>query len=584
MGIQDYRTLVAPTGGAAQTAASLFAQTPLWLTPERYKTDTQAIYADAGDSANYSGATNWAPYFDAMRQEILSLAQQVEWGYSPEYRLRCGIAFQPGKRYRVNAPINWTALPARGFQVHGNGAWIVSGFSGAGALLDLIGTLGWTIDGLNTESDSNLAPWFHRLIGRKTSTNQAPNMHFTNCCAIGWASKALHYNMGSESSAIVGGVHENDYADGVAIQIDNVNELDVAGATVATGVSLGTAGTPSAPISCIDHYLGQTEARSIGGSTKGAIRIVGTNDANLNRVRGVKIDRVYLTNNGADTNNHPGIYIKGKVDDLDVLANAELNVNNATIQLSHLGYYDTTDGPVTQFSHRFREFFDMGEVGVLGKSADANVLTLVAAEIEIGYKQGQNQSGVAAKLFDANMSSAVICGTAKLGQNSNLLLNFDALGGWQGDIFAEAAFSNLTLPSGSNKSSGRFITPTKTTYFPSGPYTPTLTAEVNLDSVALVGGAQWDYRVIGSRLQVWGLVSVDPTSAAATLTTFGATLPTGVVSDFTLITHLQGEAVSPAGSVAVIWADVTNDRAQFRFNSAITAATNFSFHFDAEIR
>jgi hypothetical protein len=106
-------------------------------------------------------------------------------------------------------------------------------------------------------------------------------------------------------------------------------------------------------------------------------------------------------------------------------------------------------------------------------------------------------------------------------------------------------------------------------------YTPTLTNGTN---VAASTAYLCTYARVGKTVMVAGLIAIDPTAAAASLTEVYISLP--IASAMTLPEHLAGtasnQAVSNSGSM---FADYTNDRAVLRFYSTATSNDPWSFHF-----
>jgi hypothetical protein len=552
------------------------------LTPERYITETQVIYCPAGDPSDYTGATDFTPAFAAMREELLSLRLDVEWGYANEFKIPAGIYLQPGKRYAVSAPINLTRLACRGFTVSGNGACVVGRFNGAenaGAIFDWVGTHSWTINSLNTESDSDLLPYHHHLLGRFTTTSPATDMRFNDCFAVGWVSKSLVHNSAAEMFAWRGGIMESYNQDVPALWIDSTNVLDMATLTACEGVTLEAGDQQS----CVTHHISDTSIRNIQGNNKGALRITSSTDGNILAVRGVRLTQVYFTNSGAaaEVDDHPAVVIQGKVDDFVYNCHAELNVDNTTINLSHLVLYDTSIASVVQHGHVIREYFSMAERGSIDKTDDANTLTLVDADILISYNQGVDEAALESPMWGPNAENISVSGKISLGENESSLVNFAALGAFYGDIHANQVYANLTLP---EDSQGRWVTPTEIRNFPSGTYEPTLTGVANIDTVELAANAPWHFERRGKFVEVSGLVNVDPTAAASTLTQFRASLPTGCTSNFALTTDVIGDGYAIGNQNLIVKADTVNNDLLFEFLAAVSSNVGVYFSVRYEVK
>ena len=235
---------------------------PRLLTPEMYiGLDTQIVYAPGGLNTDYSGATDFAPAFSAMREEILENLVLSEWPPTdndatiPFRGINTAVGFQPGLRYRTSAPINLTNMQAVGAKLFGNGATIAADHSG-GACVDLIGSRGWALHDLRIETDSSSRPQFGILYGRDNATRTCNDIDIISCHVDGWFVKSALGNFASETNNIVGGRFINWNSTGTdpngsinALWIDSENRMDVASATLAEGLS----GLDSVAISAISQ-------------------------------------------------------------------------------------------------------------------------------------------------------------------------------------------------------------------------------------------------------------------------------------------------------------------------------------------
>lgn len=108
-----------------------------------------------------------------------------------------------------------------------------------------------------------------------------------------------------------------------------------------------------------------------------------------------------------------------------------------------------------------------------------------------------------------------------------------------------------------------------------GSYIPTLTAVANVDATT---SAVTYYVRVGNIVIVFGGIEVDATAAASTVTQVGQSLP--VASNFTGGNQLRGVAVNSVSKAEVdIFADTTNDRANWYYLSQTTANVGFSYIF-----
>ena len=113
----------------------------------------------------------------------------------------------------------------------------------------------------------------------------------------------------------------------------------------------------------------------------------------------------------------------------------------------------------------------------------------------------------------------------------------------------------------------------------SGTYTPTVTAVTN---VSAVSASINQYMRVGNVITVSGRVRIDPVVVGNTV--IGMTLP--VASNFTDTLQLAGTFATTRGAnvdQGAIFADATNDRANFQFNAIDTALTFYVFQFTYRI-
>lgn len=444
-----------------------------FIAPERFKTDTQAVYAPAGNPSNYSGATDWAPYFAALTAYVRTLLLNQEWPDTPTYGWKhapLAIALQPGMRYVVTDGWDLTGLKCLGLHIFWNGATLVGRYAGGTAMVDMIGSLGITHHGMQLETDSDLQPSIGLLYGMNKGPGSGPyaasDLGFRDTVIKGFYQKAGVYNLCSEVELWSRGFIENLSGTGPAHQIDNRNEIGVAAYTkFAGGMTFPTDGTP---VTCVTHTLDHMTWRTQSSNQKGALRLTSSlTDTASVAVGNVRIRNGYFALSGGDTNFHPAVYIQGRVDSLHVDAHFETGIADANYQVSHMGYYDTSNwvsGAIVQNDHRWITDKSFAEKAQLGQSSDKAAITFTGMEIQIERQLGTGLTGTAAPLFDENMSNSKITGVARLGPSTSLL-NFNALAGFYGDIYCSLAYSNLALPASSQ---GRYIMPTGVVNFPLG--------------------------------------------------------------------------------------------------------------------
>lgn len=114
--------------------------------------------------------------------------------------------------------------------------------------------------------------------------------------------------------------------------------------------------------------------------------------------------------------------------------------------------------------------------------------------------------------------------------------------------------------------------------FPVSFYTPTLTGVLNVTSTA---ATDTYYQQIGDKVEVWGTVQIDPTTAT-TLTTVGVSLP--VASTFTDTHQLSGSGFSEDIQQGfAIKSDAANSRALISFFAADASGSNYQFKFSYKV-
>jgi hypothetical protein len=129
-----------------------------------------------------------------------------------------------------------------------------------------------------------------------------------------------------------------------------------------------------------------------------------------------------------------------------------------------------------------------------------------------------------------------------------------------------------------NQSLGTTASPTFANIY-SGTYTPTLTGTAN---VAASTPYLCGYYRLGSTVTVFGRLDVDATAAAPTVTSIGISLP--IASNFSAPEQCGG-----AGNCITtvdrgpIYADATNDRAEFLFIATNTANAAYYFSFSYRV-
>ena len=115
---------------------------------------------------------------------------------------------------------------------------------------------------------------------------------------------------------------------------------------------------------------------------------------------------------------------------------------------------------------------------------------------------------------------------------------------------------------------------------PSNLYTPTPVGVTNVTSVSFPFDLQWLY-TSKDTVCVFGRIDIDPTAAGGT----AVGIPLPIASNFTNSGQCSGQAVSPnvAGMCAAMYADATNDRAEFYFTAVDTANRDWYFRFEYRV-
>lgn len=452
--------------------------TPKFLTPEMYiGLGTQIVYLESSSPMDPSGATDFKPAFDAMREEILTRTTDVEWPPGIGWKRGAfGVALQPGHSYALDAGVNFSGLSTRGVLFAGNGAQLFGRFNGAAAaynpatpyaksavvldqsrvwraktattgnapptlpitendywtrtttaILDLIGSAGWIVRDLQIGCDnlSTQNPDVGLMIGTNKPGTISERMRLDNVTLDGWFRKAAGYNYGSEVFTSTMLQAFSYRVDAPAWWIDNHNIAGIADMTQHSGVVAAV----NEESSCIEHNFYGGLLRNVQENQWGTLRIDSTANDTLAYVRDVHLHNVYMTNSGVDTDSiKPAIRIKGHTERMFFNIHAEggdLTGNN--IGLSHLVYYDTSNlyNPMRAYDHTISDSFSDAQLAVIDKTNDAGVLDMVGFNVKIGWSRGKYPAGVDAKLFGPNMTTtkARITGVITTGDVPNGFIN-----------------------------------------------------------------------------------------------------------------------------------------------------------------
>lgn len=112
-----------------------------------------------------------------------------------------------------------------------------------------------------------------------------------------------------------------------------------------------------------------------------------------------------------------------------------------------------------------------------------------------------------------------------------------------------------------------------------GTYTPTLTNTTNIDASTAFAT---NFVRVGSRVIVYGIVNIDPTSSA-TATVLNISLP--VATDFSASLTCRGAfGAVLAERGGVVSGNATDDTARLRWTTEVTGNTEYSFIFGYEIK
>lgn len=478
---------------------------PMFLMPEMYMgLETQLIPAPSSSPQDWSGATNFQPAFDAMRDEMRTMVYDTHWPEpqnGPQRRHGFGVALQPGFRYALDGGIDFTGFQTRGLPFFGNGATLVARYSAPyqgpyvhgtaynsgqlvldqnrgwiakrnnqnvrpptlpatsnddwelgrisgknAAVLDFIGSAGWVVKDLRIEADNNNQPNMGIAVGRPDTNTVCELMRFDNVSVDGWFARANVYNHASEHFVWTNGDILSWKNDVPAVWLDSRNAFDFSALTRHENV---THPVGEANASHLQQHFVQCTIRNISSNQNGALRITPAIDGSDNTIRKVRLEKVYMTNNGSDTNDHPAIYIDGPVDDMRLDMHAELHKVDSQIQLSHILYIDTTKVTSTPFKmHNLQmvEHLSDAERGVLGFKSGGLPFVLSDVNINIVRSRGVDDTGAPARLLDARTPSLLaasrISGKLSTSMKTNFL-NIGALNAFNGEIGGDVNPANI---------------------------------------------------------------------------------------------------------------------------------------------
>jgi hypothetical protein len=242
-------------------------------------------------------------------------------------------------------------------------------------------------------------------------------------------------------------------------------------------------------------------------------------------------------------------------------------VSGTTTSLIHYRANQSSLGTVT-VSNQYGFQSDNGLIGATNNYAfnASNTAAVTAGKTAYGFRSdidiatgggttyGFYASGTAVNYFNGNVGIA----------NTSPACKLDVTGGIQ------TSRTTVTSPAATD---GNIF---------SGTYTPTLTNTTNVAS-STASAAQ--YMRVGNVVTVSGSVIIDPTTAA-TNTTLNVSLP--IASSLTSGRQLGGAGSSNSAAkygdnVLAIYADTTNDRAEFRFNPTGAASETYVFSFTYQV-
>ncbi|WP_157944631.1 hypothetical protein [Mangrovicella endophytica] len=194
--------------------------------------------------------------------------------------------------------------------------------------------------------------------------------------------------------------------------------------------------------------------RSIQTSPFGALRIEsdrGASDANHvgSEVSKVRLFNTYLTNTGTDTvEQHPGIYVRGRVKSLHFDGQSGLPQTNSTIQLSHQVFINLQDNqPITiPPDWHINIHLNDAEVAVLGRGDSTNILEMPNLTVDVAASRGQYPAGTVAKLFDSrfNSSNTRVSGRVGTGKVPSGFLDLTRVQ-MNGEVYTQTPFNQVLV-------------------------------------------------------------------------------------------------------------------------------------------
>lgn len=415
---------------------------PEYLTPELYLgLETQLVYAPGqGSPGEYTGATDFGPAFDAMREELLSIGVASQWPAGTNFP--ASLALRPGHRYITTTPIPLQDIISTGLLFDGQGATVVGRFDSNRAVLDMLGSQLISVQNLRIETDSDLRPAVGVLLGR-TSGATAERNDLSRVTVNGWFNQAGIYNYASEILTANRVTVYQYQPDVPAVLLDCMNTLDVA--TLSPATNTNVVGTDR---SMNESLWLSLDARCVQGSQTGVVKMIsGYRASSDNILHRHKFVNSYVAQNNStpgSTADRPAFFMKGDTVGIDIDCHVEPYVDNAQIRVSHNILFNTASGPMYVSDFRLRDHMSDAQKAVIDTNDAANALSLWNAEIDIPRSRGRDTSNVEARLFGPNMTNATVHGVIKTGLGS-ALNNFNNLADFKGVLRTEAARSAVTL-------------------------------------------------------------------------------------------------------------------------------------------
>ncbi len=371
----------------------------------------------------------------------------------------------------------------------------------------------------------------------------------------------------TDAAALTMGTND---AFGVNIETNNTNRLrfDSGGRmTSGTMTDMNLTFSDSAKIAAANIYLAPTNSVNIVSANQNPIDVVGGfHSQSIFRATNASGNAGIILGNSADDNNTYNLY---RVGDGNLMLSMSNDYPIAAEDDSIFHYNASTR--VIDFRTSAIHLNGSPLAGTVGGAGQTNKIAYWTASGSIGFESSMTIDSTNNRLGLGTSTPDKTLGLGDGTDEFSISVASDKLTIWND---ATTPVAKVTVDStGAIDASSYKVNGTTLT---DGLWTPTLTGVLNVGS-STAYECQWS-RPTPNTIVFSGMIAVDPITTGSTI--IGISLP--VASDFTAFEKAGGTGHEPSGVGASVYADHTNDRLNFSFNSMGT--TNLVFNFSGTYR